>query len=710
MIRLRLRRAKAAPPAAPIMPPPDGAQRDPRRLSWPVFALAAALSLGAGLRDRLDLWVGATELPLLEIPVGTEVLARDGTLLRAFQVADGRWRLAPGPVDPLLLAMLATWEDRRFADHHGIDPAAFLRAAGQSLRHGRIVSGGSTLTMQVARLLEEGTTGEWQGKLRQIRLALALERVLTKPEILDLYLRLAPYGANVEGVRAASLQWFGKEPRRLTPAEAALLVALPQSPERRRPDRHPAAAKTARDRVLARAAATGVISAGDAAAAMREPVPTARRAFPALAPLLAARLARAHPGATRIETTIDARLQRRAEHLLERASKAQGQKISAALVLADHRDGAILAEVGAAQWASGASAGFVDMTQAVRSPGSTLKPFVYGLAFDDGIAHPETLIEDRPTAFGLWQPQNFDNTFRGTVSLRQALIWSLNIPVVKLAEAVGPTRIAEVLSRGGIKLRLSGGAVPGLAVTLGGAGVTLEELATGYGALARGGTGITLSALPGVAQPIETPMFGPVAAWQVGNIMAQALPPTGRPSGRIAWKTGTSYGNRDALAVGYNGGYVVAVWMGRPDGTPVPGAFGGDLAAPLLFDIFDILPDIALPPPPPQTLTLPNAALPLPLRRFAPAGGVSALAARPAAPDSLRLTFPPDGAEMDSKGPLTAKARGGRAPYTFLVNGAPVAIAQPQPSARIPNPGPGFARMTVIDADGLSASASIRLH
>lgn len=665
--------------------------------------------IGGTLRERFDAWVDATTLPMLDVPVGTEVLARDGTLLRAFQVADGRWRLAPGPVDPLLIEMLTAWEDRRFQDHAGIDLTAVLRAAGQAVTHRRIVSGGSTLTMQVARLLEEGPTGQWQGKLRQMRLALALERHLSKAQILDLYLRLAPYGANVEGVRAAALLWFGKEPARLTPAQAALLVALPQSPERRRPDRRPEAAKTARDRVLARAAEMGILSDSDAASAMAEPVPTMRRAFPATAPLLAARLARQNPGATRIETTIDPRLQRRAEGLLIRAAKVQGQRVSGALVVADHRSGEILAEVGTAEWTAGQSAGFIDMTQAIRSPGSTLKPFVYGLAFDDGLAHPETLIEDRPTAFGNWQPQNFDNQFRGTVTLRQALIWSLNIPVVKLAEATGPVRITQTLERGGIHLRLQG-ASPGLAITLGGAGVTLEELATGYSALARGGRGITLSPQPGGSQDLPTPMFGPVAAWQVTNIMSQGLPPTGTPSGRVAWKTGTSYGNRDALAVGYNGGYVVAVWMGRPDGTPVPGAFGGELAAPVLFDIFDILPNLALPPPPPQTLTVPNAALPLPLRRFAPAGQASAAVTRPAAPDQLRMTFPPDGAELDTTSTIIAKARGGRAPYTFLVNGVPAAVAQSQPSATLPNPGPGFARLTVIDADGVSASAAIRLH
>lgn len=680
-----------------------------RRLALFLMVLVLVLGIGAGARDRFDDWVAATPLPHLDVPVGAEVVARDGTLLRAFQVADGRWRLDAGPVDPLFLDMLTLWEDKRFRRHAGVDTRAMLRAGGQALRHGRVVSGGSTLTMQVARLLEEGTTGEWGGKLRQMRLALALERRLDKAQIMALYLRLAPYGANVEGVRAASLQWFGKEPRRLTPAEAALLVALPQSPERRRPDRFPDAARAARDRVLARAAAAGLLSQADASAAMTEPVPRMRRAFPALAPLLAARLVREHPGATRIETTLDARLQRRAEQLASRAVRGAGRRLSAAIVLADHQSGEILAEVGAADWTDGASAGFVDMTRAWRSPGSTLKPFVYGLAFDDGLAHPETLIEDRPTAFGLWQPQNFDHQFRGTVSLRNALIWSLNIPVVKLADTVGPNRIAQVLRRGGVELRLPGD-VPGLAITLGGAGTTLEGLAEGYAALARGGRGIALSPLPGGAAPRPAAMLGAVAAWQVGDILARNPAPQGARQRVLAYKTGTSYGHRDALAVGYDGAHVAAVWLGRPDGTPVPGAFGGDLAAPVLFDLFDALPAVPLPPPPPQTLTLPNSALPLPLRRFAPAGAVSAAAISPASPDALRMTFPPDGAELRMTGPLTVKARGGRGPWTFLLNGAPVAIAQKQPIATMNDVGLGFNQLMVVDAGGASAIATIRLQ
>ncbi|WP_347267424.1 penicillin-binding protein 1C [Paracoccus sp. (in: a-proteobacteria)] len=680
-----------------------------RRIARILMLAVLVLALGAGARDRFDDWLAATDLPRLDVPVGVEVLARDGSLLRAFQVADGRWRLDAGPVDPLYLDLLLLWEDRRFARHGGVDARALLRAGWQALRQGRVVSGGSTLSMQVARLLEEGSVGEWAGKLRQMRLALALERSLDKRAILGLYLRLAPYGGNVEGIRAASLQWFGKEPRRLTPAEAALLVALPQSPETRRPDRFPQAAKAARDRVLARAAAAGLISDADARAAMAEPVPRRRRAFPALAPLLAQRLLHEHPGAQLIETSIDARLQRGAEALAAAAVRGAGRRLSAAIVLADHRSGEILAEVGAAAWADGGSAGFVDMARAWRSPGSTLKPFVYGLAFDDGLAHPETLIEDRPAVFGRWQPQNFDQRFRGTVSLRQALVWSLNIPVVRLAEALGPNRVAQVLARGGVDLRLPEG-VPGLAMVLGGAGVTLEGLATGYAGLARGGRGIRLSPLPGGAEPLPAAMFGPAAAWQVASILAQNPAPHGARLRPMAYKTGTSYGHRDALAVGFDGAHVGAVWLGRPDGTPVPGAFGGDLAAPVLFDLFDALPPVALPPPPPQVLLLPGSALPLPLRRFAPAGRASALAARPALADALRLTYPPDGAEIETRGHLTAKARGGKGPWTFLLNGAPVAIATPQPVASLPDPGPGFAEVTVIDALGAAASAAIRLR
>ncbi|MBN8631217.1 MAG: transglycosylase domain-containing protein, partial [Rhodobacterales bacterium] len=290
------------------------------RSRW-VILLAVILWLSALGRDRFDTWIDATVLPPLVVATSVEVLDRDGELLRAYTVADGRWRLAlpPDKVDPLYLRMLLAYEDKRFYQHAGVDPKSVIRAGLQALWNGHVVSGGSTLTMQVARLLEEGTTGEVGGKLRQMRVALALERRLSKEQILQLYLHLAPFGGNLEGVRAASISYFGKEPYRLTPAEAALLVAIPQSPESRRPDRAADRAEAARNRVLARAVKEGVIDAAEAEAALREEVPGLRKPFPALAPHLADRARAEEPQALSHRLTIDAGLQKKLETLAQEA-------------------------------------------------------------------------------------------------------------------------------------------------------------------------------------------------------------------------------------------------------------------------------------------------------------------------------------------------------------------------------------------------------
>lgn len=701
--------------AGPDPAPPRVAEqrRAGRRLIAAVCLLGLLAGAGDAGRGWLDRWIDSARLPPLNVPVGTEVVARDGTLLRAFPVENGLWRLAPpaSGVDPLFQRMLIVWEDRRFADHAGVDPRAVLRAGWQALRHGRIVSGGSTLSMQTARLLERGATGNWAAKVRQARVAMALERRIGKQGVVDLYLRLAPYGGNTEGVRAASLMWFGKEPRRLTPAEAALLVALPQAPEARRPDTAAGrqAARVARDRVIARAEAAGLLTAEAAATARAAPLPDRRRPFPALAPLLADRLHRESPGAPRIETTIDPALQRQAEALAARAVAGQPAQVSAALILADHRTGDILAHVGAAQFTDPRSGGFIDMTQALRSPGSTLKPLVYALGFDDGLIHPETLIEDRLAVFGRWQPQNFDRRFRGTVTIRQALGESLNVPVVRVAEALGPARIVAALRRAGVTVATQG--PPGLAVVLGGGGVSLEGLVQAYTALADGGGGVTLHVRPGAPQP-TAPVVGPVAAWYAGSILARHAPPGGRPAGRVAWKTGTSYGHRDALAVGYDGRFVAGVWLGRPDGTPVPGAFGGDLAAPLLFDLFDGLEDRAtpLPPPPAGALTVPNAGLPPALRRFQPRGAPRPVGngASPST-DPLVIVFPPDGARVElGGGRLAVRARGGTGPYTWMLDGRPAAVAVADPAAELAAL-PGWASLSVVDSTGRTARSALQL-
>lgn len=674
-----------------------------------IFALAAGLALGAWGRDRAEMWIDATVLPPLALETSTEVRARDGTLLRAYTVADGRWRLATDPalVDPAYVAMLVDYEDGRFYSHPGVDPLSLARATAQAVWNGRVVSGGSTLTMQVARLLEDSGTGRMTGKLRQMRVALALERRLTKDQILGLYLHLAPFGGNLEGVRAASFAYFGKEPRRLTPAEAALLVAIPQAPETRRPDRSLGAALAARDRVLARATRDGILDADEAKAALTEPIPAARRSFPLLAPHLADRLVTAAPAKPLHLTTLDAGLQASLEQLAARTVAASGERLQIALVVADHQTGEILASVGSAGYQADARQGFVDMTVALRSPGSTLKPLIYGLAFSEGLAHPETLLEDRPTSFNGYAPQNFDRTWHGTIRAREALQQSLNLPVVALLDALGPARLLVALDRAGARAVVPGDQ-PGLATALGGLGISLTDMVQLYAAIARGGVALPLTTEPDGDRAEGQRLMTPAAAWEVADILAGLPPPPGAPQNRLAYKTGTSYGHRDAWAIGFDGRHVIGVWLGRADGTPVPGAFGAELAAPVLFQAFGRLKPALDPqaPPPPQTLLVSNAQLPPPLRHFRPRG-----AALEAPADAPAVTFPPDGAEVELlSGSLKVKVQGGTAPFTWLADGAPVVTGLRTREAMLDLGGSGFVTLSVIDAEGRSARTSIRLR
>jgi penicillin-binding protein 1C len=677
------------------------------RPRW-IFTAAAGLWLAAFARDGVDRWIDATVLPPLALPTSQEVLDRNGDLLRAYTVSDGKWRLATevAQVDPFFVHLLLDYEDKRFYDHPGIDPQALLRALGQAVWNGHIVSGGSTLTMQVARLLEDSGTGKIEGKLRQMRVALALERHLSKDQILSLYLLLAPYGGNVEGMRAATITYFGKEPRRLTPVEAALLVAIPQSPETRRPDRS-GEVKAARDRVLDRALSDGLIDTDQAHSAASEPVPTARRPFPALAPHLADRVVAEEKDQTRHQTTIDKGLQKALEKLAADTVLGMGDRMQVGIVVADHATGEVLASVGSAAYTGDQRLGFVDMTTAVRSPGSTLKPLIYGLAFDEGLAHPETLIDDKPTDFNGYRPQNFDRQFRGTIRVREALQMSLNIPAVALTDALGPAKLLQAMDRAGMKSVLPSGN-PGLAVALGGIGVTLEDLVQLYASIARGGIVRPLTHHFGADNPEGPRVMTQLSAWEVGDILAGLAPPPGAPSNRLAYKTGTSYGHRDAWAVGFDGKNVIGVWMGRADGTPVPGAFGADLAAPVLFQAFARLKPTLdpQPNPPPDALMLATSQLPLPLRHFR--SRQAAFAPDASAP---AVSFPPDGAEVEllPEG-LMVRVSGGTAPFTWLANGAPVMSDQEEPSVLLSHLGRGFVTLSVIDADGRSARTQVRLR
>lgn len=670
------------------------------------FACVLALLIGAGIRDAMDRWVAQTQLPSTVIAYSTEVRDKHGELLRAYTVADGLWRLpvTVDQVDPRFLQMLIAYEDGRFHQHAGVDPWAVLRAAGQAVWHRRVVSGGSTLTMQVARLLEDGTTGAWGGKIRQVRVALALEQRLSKTEILNLYLSLAPYGGNLEGLRAASLAWFGKEPMRLTPAQSALLVALPQAPEARRPDRPGNSAQKARERVLQRMYRDGVLNAENVQAARLDPIPTERRNFPAHAPHLADRVLAENPDRQRLDLTVDATVQSQLETLARNSLRGKQAELSIAILAADIHNGEILASVGSAGYAASKGQGFVDMTRALRSPGSTLKPLIYAMAFDQGLAHPETLIQDRPVAFGSYKPQNFDGHFRGDIKVAEALRQSLNIPVVLLTEEIGPLRLMAALRRSGAQPVVPGGR-PGLAVSLGGVGISLHDLVQLYAALGNGGQAVSLHAHPDEADAQR--VVSRSAAWQVGHILSDMTPPPGAPLNRLAYKTGTSYGHRDAWAIGYDGAHVIGVWIGRPDGTPVPGAFGGEAAAPVLFEAFQrIKPQLdPLGPPPPETLLVSASLLPQPLRRFRGRNAVW----QPQS-DAPKLAFPPDGARLPlADHGLVLKLRDGVPPFTVLANGRPVLTGNREREIALTGMARGFVSLAVIDAKGRSDRVQVQL-
>jgi penicillin-binding protein 1C len=554
---------------------------------------------------------------------GAVVVARDDTPLRTWPDADGVWRqpVTPDAVSPLYLQALLGYEDRWFYWHPGVNPVALARAGAQWLRHGRIVSGGSTLSMQVARRIDPppgAGSRSLRAKLRQIARALQLELRLSKREILTLYLNRAPMGGIVEGVEMASRGYLGRPALHLSAAEAALLAALPQAPSRLRPDRSPAAAQAARDKVLQRLQQLGTWDARTVADARLEQVAVQPLRAQWLAPLAAERVraqarADALPGAssppglrphspapTVLRTTLSAELQAGVERLLLDRVEALPPRVSMAALVLDNDTLEVLAYAGSADFGDPRRAAHVDMIRGVRSPGSTLKPFLYALALDEGLIHSESLLVDAPQSFGGYQPGNFQASFSGPVSVAEALQKSLNVPAVDLLERLTPQRFAAVLRAGGLRLRMAPGAEPNLSLILGGAGTTLEELTGAYRALARGG----LAGRPRLtveAPRVEGRLMSAGAAFIVRDILEGGGHPE-RPftegARRLAWKTGTSFGFRDAWAIGVTDRHSVGVWVGRPDGTPNPGFFGANTAAPLLQDLLVLPPEGEAPPAP----------------------------------------------------------------------------------------------------------------
>ncbi len=527
----------------------------------------------------------------------TVVTASDGTPLRAFTDRKGVWRypIKLKNVSPRYIQALINYEDRWFHYHPGVNPFALLRATWQRVSTGRIISGGSTITMQVARLMDPHSR-TIPGKIKQMFRAFQLEWHFTKKQILGMYINIAPFGGTVEGVEAGSLAYLGKSSRDLSHAEAALLAVLPQSPTRLRPDLHPKRAETARNKVINRMVQFGVWSHETGELAKIEKVLKRHYKQPMLAPILARRMRTRAKKHGVIKTTIDASLQITLEQKLTQFMSSFPTNTSAAILVVDNKTFKVRAYVASADFNDASRYGHVDMITASRSPGSTLKPFLYALAIEDGLLHSHSLLTDAPVEYNGYRPGNFHANFRGPVSLKRALHLSLNVPAVQVLYHYTPDKFVSRLRNGGLTLKMGSHGKPNLSIILGGAGTTLETLVSAYTSFANKGLSGKLR-YSTQDKIVKRRMMDAGAAWIIRDILNSHKRP-GIPeqylnwagSRKVAWKTGTSYGYRDAWAIGVTEQYTIGVWVGRPDGTPMPGQYGAITAAPVLFDVVDTLP------------------------------------------------------------------------------------------------------------------------
>lgn len=545
----------------------------------------------------LQLMIRTIPLPLEGInrPSSTLVFGENGDLLRAFTSQDGMWRIQTSleQISPELKRFLIAYEDRWFYKHGGINPLAICRAFFQNLRHGRIISGGSTITMQIARMMRPKAR-TLNNKLIEAFRTLQLEHYYSKDQLLEIYFNIAPYGGNIEGVAAASWLYFGKEPTQLSYAEAALLAALPNSPTYLRPDQYPMEARQARDKVLSRMVKFSQLSEVAYQEAIREPVPDARQLWPFIAPHFSRELFLKYPDQARIYTTLDKKAQLVAEDLLvKRLATLEQQGISnGAVVIIDNRTRELKAMVGSRDFFSEVDAGQVNGALAPRPPGSTLKPFIYALGIDQGVISPATYLEDVPIDYNGYTPENYDHSFSGIVSASEALERSLNIPAVNLnARLFNKVSLYDLLKKAEIST-LNPEDIYGLSIALGSLEISLAELTNLYASFANQGRYSAYREIRDEQKPVEVELFDSGTSFILTEILSNVRRPdlpavwefTSLP--KVAWKTGTSYGHRDAWSIGYSPLYTIGVWLGNFDGQGAAALVGAEAAAPLLFDLF----------------------------------------------------------------------------------------------------------------------------
>lgn len=527
-----------------------------------------------------------------------EIYAKDGTLLTAYLTEDDKWRMYTrlNEITPDLKRAIIEKEDSWFYLHPGINPVSLIRAFYSNITGGRIISGASTITMQLARLLEPKNR-TYTNKIAEMFRAVQLELHYTKDEILEMYLSLLPYGGNIEGVKAASYIYFNRPPDKLSLAQSVILAVIPNDPNRLRIDLNVEKALTERNFRIKKFINENVFYKADLINALDEPLKPNRFKIPARAPHFSNFISQNYSG-SRISTSLDPSIQTKTEDLLwnyVQRVHARGVTNGAVLII-DNKNMSVIAYCGSADFYNKESAGQVDGIRGIRSPGSALKPFLYAKAFESGKYTPKMKLLDVPTDFAGYQPENFDYKFNGEVTAASALGNSLNIPAARLLKDIGLNDFISLLVKGGFDEIGKDKDKLGISLILGGCGVTLEHLTRFYSAFASGGRLYSLNYLKAEKKNSEEgiQIFSEETSWLIAEILSNLKRPdlpgdyissTRLP--RIAWKTGTSYGKRDAWAIGFNPSYTIGVWMGNFDGKGSPYLSGAEMAVPLLFDLFN---------------------------------------------------------------------------------------------------------------------------
>ena len=619
------------------------------------------------------------------MPPGTRTLSQEGRIiydrhghaLALFLDKRQQWAFATRPqrVSPVMRRMLVAIEDQHFPWDPGVDPLAILRAVGQMALAGHVVSGASTITMQVTRMLHPQPR-TLPVKMLEAMQAISLFEHHSKSAVLGMWLSLAPEGGNIEGVEAAAHAWFHQSPRTLGPAQAAFLVMMVRNPNQLNPLTHPRAALATRNQILRESRRQGVISQAALERALATPLP--QRLYPM--PLLSPQAVSTLPSGTR--TTLNAPMDSAIAVIARQTLHHMAPTESVAILVVSLKTKGIRA-IYSGDWGNAQRHGFIDMTRAIRSPGSALKPFLYGLSLEAGLIRPTTDVSDFPSNFGAYEPNDYNDTYMGVVTATTALRRSLNVPAVDLIDAYGPLRFAAHLTAAGTPMMLPYGADPALPLALGGAGISMRRLVALYAGLANGGVVERLHLIAGQRRR-QRRLLSPHAAEEVTAILNRPFP-FGGPTG-IAWKTGTSAGNRDDWAIGFNHRYAAAVWIGQPNGAALPGDTA--LAAiPILAKVFSILPGRALSVHPPTR--------PLTLQRL-PMGTL------------LEIAAPAPGAQLTAGEPVSIRVLGGSRPFHFLVDGRPIPSDPALRSVRWTPSVAGFYHLSILDANGKLVKRALR--